>query len=169
MLWFEHELPLIAINLVAVMIFLEHEFILSTMSGNCQPLQYNERHPHQEKVRSRPNGSNLVFKWGRDRMGATLHKVTTLAASRVIYFLFCEELRQLSSAFRYCRIFVPNIKIENWKLLPHPVNSQHSTFNSQLSGFGVASFFIKSFFDMFPSFFPFWNGKERENDRITSE
>ena len=45
----------------------------------------------------------------RDRMEATLHKVTTLAASRVIYYLFCEELRQLSSTFRYCRIFVPNV------------------------------------------------------------
>ena len=45
---------------------------VATMLGNCQPLQYDEWQPHQEKVRSRPNGSNPVFKWGRDRMGATL-------------------------------------------------------------------------------------------------
>ena len=37
------------------------------------------------------------------------------------------------------------------------------------SGLDVASFFIISFFDMFPIVFPLWNGKERENDRITIE
>ena len=42
-------------------------------------------------------------------------------------------------------------------------------FLSVPSGPGVASFFIISFFDMFPSFFPLWNGKRVENDRITIE
>ena len=37
------------------------------------------------------------------------------------------------------------------------------------SGLEVASFLILSFFDMFPLFFPFWNGEKRENDRITIE
>ena len=42
-------------------------------------------------------------------------------------------------------------------------------FLSVPSGPGVASFFVLSFFDIFPSFFPLWNGKRWENDRITIE
>ena len=35
---------------------------------------------------SKTSDNCIRKKWGRDRMGATLHKVTMLAASRVIYF-----------------------------------------------------------------------------------
>ena len=70
----------------------------------------------------------------RDRMEATLHKVTTLAASRVTFYSVrnCANFRQRSDSVVY--------------LSP--------TFLSVLSGPGVASFFIISFFDMFPVVFP---------------
>ena len=43
------------------------------------------------------------------------------------------------------------------------------TYLSMPSRLDVASFFIISFSDMFPSFFPFWNGKRVENDRINDD
>ena len=157
MLLFEHELPLIAINLVAVMLFLEHEFILSTMSGNCQPLQYDEWRPHQEKVRSRPNGSNVAQSNDACRLARNL-------------LFFCEGLRHLSSAFRFCRIFVPNIKIENWKLLPHPVNSQHSTFNSLLSTLNFLGLVSRrSLSNRFSICFPHFSLSETEKKGKTIE
>ena len=118
MLWFEHELPSIAINFCRGDAFLEHEFILSTMSGNCQLLQYDEWHPHQEKVRWRPNGSNVeqsndACRFARNLL-LILWGITPPFVSIPILSYICPQHK-------------------NWKLLPHPVNSQLSTFNSQLS------------------------------------
>ena len=76
-----------------------------------------------------------------------------------------------------CR-FARNLLFILWGITPpfatlllrsESVANLSPTFLCAPSGLDVASFIILSFSDMFPSFFPLWKGKERENDRITNE
>ena len=92
----------------------------------------------------------LLFK-GRDRMGATLKSCWPVKdSSKPLTFEICKHVSfRAKITFYYVKDYA------NFRQRSYIVAYLSPTFLSAPSGLDVASFFILSFFDMFPSFFPF--------------